>query len=64
MGRKQKKYQVVRRQYVADLESEVHELLLRGWVPTGGVYMETLGSVYCQAMWRRHAPPIQGQVVG
>ncbi len=64
MTLKQKNYQVVRRQFVEDLESTVNALLLKGWVPAGGVYRETLGSYYCQAMWRRHAPPIQGQVVG
>ena len=55
---KQKNYQVVRRQYLEDLESEVNALLLKGWVPTGGIYRETLGSAYCQSMWR-HAPPVQ-----
>lgn len=55
----QKKYQVVRRRSVEDLEDTVNALLLKGWVPTGGIFMETLGSVYCQAMWRRHAQPVQ-----
>ncbi len=54
-----KNYEIVRRRSIDDLEDRVNDLLLKNWVPTGGIYMETLGSVYCQAMWRRHASPIQ-----
>lgn len=63
-----KNYEIVRRRSIDGLENRVSDLLLKGWVPTGGIYMEqqiaplppvTLGSVYCQAMWRRHASPIQ-----
>ena len=56
-----KNYQVARRRSIEDLENMVDDLLLKGWVPTGGIYMETIGSVYCQAMWRRYAPTPPGQ---
>ncbi|KKL84045.1 hypothetical protein LCGC14_1968670 [marine sediment metagenome] len=54
-----KNYQVVRLSGLGDIEDKVNELLLEGWVPTGGIYKEPIGSVYCQAMWRRQSSPIQ-----
>ncbi len=48
-----KNYQVVTCQFLQDLEERVNELLSKGWVPTGGIYVKTIGQMYCQAMWHQ-----------
>ena len=47
-----KNYQVIRSQSLEAVEEKVNALILKGWSPTGGIYVETIGTVFSQAMTR------------